>query len=168
MPSFTILGTDRARGAIGLVEPFRFHVIAEDAEEARGRAYRLRCAERQDVHIECAFETIGEADVRTFMAEAKPPADGAYAVSTARDALEFLRQFSDQLNAIDTRRCNEPCGPEVDVEERRLELRARTLAAEYGLTLIRQSDARGCALAIATPKSGRFNSVGGAEAGWYI
>lgn len=169
MPSFTITGTDRARGAIGIMEPFRFHCIAEDAEQARGLTYRLRGATRQDVHIVAAYETPGVADVRTFIEEA---AEGTLAAATAatvaRDTLHRLMEISARLNELDTRRCNEPCGEDVAREVRRLELQARTIAAHYGLTLSRNSDPRGSALKIATPRSRRFNGMGGEEDGWNI
>jgi hypothetical protein len=52
--------------------------------------------------------------------------------------------------------------------EARLIRQATKIAKGYGVTITTQGDPRGSALRMATPKTRRYNTMGGAESGWAL
>jgi len=89
-----------------------------------------------------------------------------------------LESFQRQLRAVNERQCNGYTNGRGDwdqeTEDRdirradRVELQARELAARYGVAVSVQGDPRGSALHIKTPKTQRYNTLGGAESGWAL
>ena len=56
----------------------------------------------------------------------------------------------------------------MEKREKQLESRLHALAAEIGVTLSLGGDPRGFTVKLMTPKSGKYNSWGGAEDGWGV
>lgn len=100
---------------------------------------------------------------------------------TAREAESFLasaHMIGRQLHALYERQCNghqkpngdwdEEASNRDDAREEKLEARLRKLFADAGLGLYLNGDPRGNPVGILTPKTGRYNTMGGAEAGWRL
>jgi len=99
-------------------------------------------------------------------------------LNAVEDTVTFER-IERALRAIFTRQCNGYCnertGREDEVakvrdERREAKLRAKAeeLAKRIGLSIHFNGDPRGAAIKIHTPRTGAYNSFGGAEDGWCV
>lgn len=106
--------------------------------------------------------------------------EGMEAVEAA-NFLNSVLSLARRLEAIYLRRCNgygtaangwnqnDPVAKAADdAAEQNIICAIRAHFDGAGLGLILNEDPRGCALGIATPKSGRFNGMGGAADGWRL
>lgn len=87
-----------------------------------------------------------------------------WVASVERAAIELHRLYEGQ--------CSTDLGPAGnatrDSRVRSLESQLRHSFASYGLGLYLNGDPRGNPVGILTPKTGRYNTMGGAEAGWRL
>jgi hypothetical protein len=86
----------------------------------------------------------------------------------AAAVFDHLHRWNATLNRLNENECNYGLTPAEERKEERTKERATKYAAELGLTLDFNSDPRGSAIRIMTPKTKQYNSWGGAENGWYI
>ena len=105
----------------------------------------------------------------------------AEAACSRTRAVEFVREaerLGARLHAIYERQCNghqtwdfqwdEEAAKRDDRREETTEQRVRDLFARTGVGLYLQSDPRGNPIGILTPKTGRYNTMGGKECGWRL
>lgn len=87
---------------------------------------------------------------------------------TAAKFLTAVETAAIHLHELYIKQCNEPMtaqqvGHIGDIEET-----LRQAFAAYGLGLYLNRDPRGNPVGILTPKTGKFNTLGGREAGWRL
>lgn len=94
---------------------------------------------------------------------------------TPREAERFLattHTLAKQLHALYESQCNDDLGTvgnaNRDSQVRALEGRLRAHFRAAGLGLYLNGDPRGNPVGILTPKTGRYNTMGGHEAGWRL
>lgn len=81
--------------------------------------------------------------------------------------LRTLRD-ANELHRLHTKACNEPL---TSTDQTRVSAFERQIAADFknhGLGLYLNRDPRGNPVGILTPKTGRYNTMGGAECGWRL
>jgi len=99
-------------------------------------------------------------------------------LNAVEDTVEF-EKIERALRAINTRQCNgymnertwkEDEAAKLRDERREAKLRAKAeeLAKRIGLSIHFNGDPRGAAIKIHTPRTGAYNSFGGAEDGWCV
>lgn len=108
----------------------------------------------------------------------REPAYTAPMIELALSKAEALQGISRQLDAIAVRTCNgyqtydhkwdQKAADRDEAKRERLQLKAREIVEFYGLFLTFGGDPRGYSVKIATPNSGRYNSMGGREEGWGV
>lgn len=88
--------------------------------------------------------------------------------SEAANWLDTVLSLAKRLHRLYIKACNEPLSStdiqKTDLYER--QLRDHFAGAKLGLYL--NGDPRGNPVGILTPKSGRYNTMGGAESGWRL
>lgn len=90
---------------------------------------------------------------------------------TTQEVLNFYEAvlgLSKRLHRLYVKACNQQL---TNYEEQAIEQLCVQIKAHFdglGLGLYLNSDPRGNHIGIKTPKSGRYNTLGGAEAGWRI
>ena len=72
------------------------------------------------------------------------------------------------LSAINTRACDRAVAPRDASRQKSTCAKVADMAAQLGISIQFDDDPRGSSVRIMTPKSGRYNSWGGAESGWYV
>jgi hypothetical protein len=113
-------------------------------------------------------------DVDVFCAEAH---EGTRR-SEARTAIQMIRFHARRLHAIYERQCNghqtaagdwdEAAANADDDREEKIEKRLHAIFAQHGLGMYLNTDPRGNPVGIMTPKTGRYNTMGGRECGWRL
>jgi hypothetical protein len=113
-------------------------------------------------------------DHEVFIAEA----NRAISATEARTAVTTLKRIGKSLHRIYERQCNghqtpagnwdEEAAKKDDAREEKLEAQARALLDSYGIGLYLNADPRGNPIGILTPKSERYNTMGGRECGWRL
>ena len=115
-----------------------------------------------------SMDTVRLADV--LIAESRKAA-GIGLMNVIRFAAEFER-CERALRAINERECNGyRCEADEDRDRKRvvrIEAKVADMAGQLRIEVHYNGDPRGSAVKIRTPKSGRFNSFGGAEDGWCV
>ncbi len=81
------------------------------------------------------------------------------------DELYTLAKRADHYNEM---RCNVEMTDQQEARADRIDARMVALVASIGLTGTPNGDPRGFAFYVHLPKTGRYNSWGGAETGWGI
>jgi hypothetical protein len=101
------------------------------------------------------------------------------AVLNAVEDAAALEKIERSLSAINVRQCNGYCNERTGREdtatmnrdekrEESLQRKASEIARRIGLKLEFGGDPMGSAVRIITPRTGAYNSMGGAECGWYV
>lgn len=110
------------------------------------------------------FEERQEA-VAVALAETTNPGVTHGAAELFIDAVERIAM---RLHKLYEAECNRPLTSgeraDIDIAEQRL----RDMFSVHGLGLFLNSDPRGNPVGIKTPKTGRYNTMGGAEGGWRL
>lgn len=115
-----------------------------------------------------------QQEIDVFLAEAKPGTTNA----AASAALVWIHKIGRELHRIYERQCNghqkpngdwdEEAAKRDEMREEALEAELRSLFSSFGLGLYLNGDPRGNPVGILTPKTGRYNTMGGAECGWRL
>lgn len=118
------------------------------------------------------------ADLEVIFAEA--PADH-FTAASALNFLETVRGLGKRLHRIYVRQCNgyqrrvgdtwgenTPARERDEADEASLEAQLRAHFAGASLGLYLNTDPRGNPVGILTPKSGRYNTMGGRSVGWRL
>jgi len=113
-------------------------------------------------------------DLDIFLAEAKP----GTTQEEAEKALTTIRSIGKSLHRIYERQCNghqkpngdwdEEASNRDDKREERLEAKLQKIFDKFELGLYLNTDPRGNPIGILTPKTGRYNTMRGKEAGWRL
>lgn len=103
--------------------------------------------------------------------------------SEAREVVSIVRMKAQRLNKIAERQCNgypvfengrfmlgwDPVAAKKDEDrEAKIEQELAALGNKYGLTFDTSGDPRGYVVKMKTPKTGKYNTWGGASEGWGI
>jgi len=102
--------------------------------------------------------------VAVIMDEATPP----IAPDRARRYLSQLEGMAIRMHRLNERMCNEDLGELGERLWSTLAKEIRACAADIGLGVYINGDPRGNPVGILTPKTGRFNTMGGREDGWRL
>jgi hypothetical protein len=90
----------------------------------------------------------------------------------ARRWLNGVLSLAHRLHVVYESQCSRDLGPAGNANResarRNLESQLRFKFREAGLGLYLNSDPRGNPVGILTPKTGRYNTMGGAESGWRL
>jgi hypothetical protein len=109
-----------------------------------------------------------------FLAEAREgttPAGASAALSKVyKLATTLHRLYTEQCNGYQTAdgRWDEECTKRSEKQSEAIEAELRALFESHGLGLYLQSDPRGNPVGILTPRTGKYNTMGGAECGWRL
>lgn len=113
-------------------------------------------------------------DIAVFLAEAR---EGTTQVA-ASTVLSRVRRRGKELHKIYERQCNghqkpngdwdEAAATRDELREEALETEIKALGEPFGVTFTTQGDPRGNPVSLLTPKTGRYNTMGGAESGWRL
>jgi len=105
-------------------------------------------------------------------------AEGHLTYKKAREVALILRSTARRLHVIYERQCNgyhaAPDGWDAIAEKRdekredSIISRVTACIADTSLKVVAQGDPRGPALYVLTPKTGRYNGMGGREKGWGV
>lgn len=94
------------------------------------------------------------------------------AAGNARSWLSGVEGMALRLHSLYVGMCSEDLGAKQNALRERLtadlERKVRDEFGRVGLGLYLNSDPRGNPVGILTPKTGRYNTMGGAEAGWRL
>lgn len=96
-------------------------------------------------------------------------AEGDYTTpSLARAWLEAVEPRARELHSRYTDQCNRPLRPDEESRIAQVEGFMRDTFKRAGLGLYLNGDPRGNPVGILTPKTGRYNTMGGRECGWRL
>lgn len=104
-----------------------------------------------------------------FADEAKPP-EGESSVSLSRlsQDIERLRKLAQELERLNLNACNYGLSARQETRAENVRANLNEICAVHGIQAITQGDPRGAAFGIICPKTGRYNSWGGAESGFRL
>ena len=89
-------------------------------------------------------------------------------IREAEEWLEAVERRARELHRRYTDQCNRPLSPDEETRIETLEGFMRGTFRHMGLGLYLNSDPRGNPVGILTPKTGKYNTMGGREDGWRL
>jgi hypothetical protein len=95
-------------------------------------------------------------------------AEGELSFAEASRFRKVVLTAASELHRLYEKACNEPLAPYDERRTAYLEERLKTTFTAAGLGLYLNADPRGNPVGVLTPKTGRYNTMGGREAGWRL